>query len=244
VKNFFKVSVVVVGCLSLPVLSASQSLAPNSVVSVRELSIPARALGQFQKGAELLAKKDAQGSLPHFQRAIKDFAAYYEAYYKMGIADLQLSRADDAEQAFRKSIELSGNRYAQSMLALGALLATEQKYTDAEGTLRMALAIDEDSWTGHYLLAYSLFGLNRLDEAVHDALEASRAQPDEPKIYLLLADIHGREKDYSAILTDLDTYLKLVPEGDTAKAARALQETARRLLDETRNTAALAQPQQ
>ena len=89
-RTKLRISCLLVACLCLPLLSRAQSPEPGQVVSVRELSIPPKALHDFQKGAELLAKKDAAGSLPHFQRAVEEFASFYEAYYKMGVANLKL----------------------------------------------------------------------------------------------------------------------------------------------------------
>src|SRR6267378_7857941 len=141
-----------VASLCLPLLSRAQSPESNYVVSVRELSIPPKALHAFQRGVELLAKKDAARSVPQFQRAIAEFANFYEAYYKMGVAELKLWRIADAEQAFRKSIALSGGQYAHPLLALGAVLNYQQEFAEAEAVIRTGLDLDPTSWTGHYSL--------------------------------------------------------------------------------------------
>src|SRR5712692_7916251 len=112
-RTKLRISLLLVACLCLPLLSRAQSPESSNVVSVRELSIPPKALHAFQQGVKLLTKKDAAGSLPHFQRAVAEFAGFYEAYYKMGVADLKLWRLADAELAYRRSIELSGGKYVQ-----------------------------------------------------------------------------------------------------------------------------------
>src|ERR1700676_5166464 len=111
-RSRLRISWLLVGCLSMPLLTSAQSPEPRSVVSVRELSIPPKALHAFQKGIERLEKDDPPGRLPHFQRAIAGFPTYYEAYFEIGMAELKLSRAAEAEQALRKSIELSGGDYS------------------------------------------------------------------------------------------------------------------------------------
>ncbi len=75
-----------------------------------------------------LAKKDPAGSLAFFQRATSEYAGYYEAYDRIGAADLKLWRIPEAEQAFRKSIEVSGGQYAHPLLALGAILDDQKKF--------------------------------------------------------------------------------------------------------------------
>ena len=70
-----RICCLLVACLTLPVLSRAQSQESDNVVSVRELSIPAKARRDFEQGAERLLKNDAAGSLPRFQRAIAEFAS-------------------------------------------------------------------------------------------------------------------------------------------------------------------------
>jgi tetratricopeptide (TPR) repeat protein len=194
-------------------------------------------------GVERLAKDDAAGSLPHFQRAVAEFATYYEAYFEIGVADLKLRRTADAEQALRKSIELSGSQYAEPLFALGAVLANEKKFTEGERVLREALDLDPTSWAGHYCLGWALFALNRVEEAEKSIQEALRWKSDSAESHLLLADIHNREKNYGAVLKDLDEYLKLDPDSPTSVKARALRESAQRALVESQASNAFAQPQ-
>ena len=191
---------------------------------------------------ERLAKKDAAGSLPHFQRAISEFAGYYEAYDRMGAADLILWRVTEAEQAFRKSIELSGGLYAHPLMALGAILSDQKKFGEAVTVIRRGLDLDPDSWRGHYYQGLALFGLNRLEEAEKSVREALLQKADFPEAHLLLADIHIREKDYNSLVSDLNEYLKLASDGPASARAKALRDSAQRAILESENTSALAQP--
>src|SRR5271169_6365158 len=214
-------------CICAPHHSSAQTQPSNNTVSLRELGIPPKALRAFEQGIERLAKDDASGSLPHFQRAISEYAGYFEAYDRMGAADLKLWRIPEAEQAFRKSIDLSGGQYAHPLLALGAILDEREKFAEAESVTHKGLDLDPESWTGHYYLALALFGLNRLVEAEKSVHEALRRKADFPEAYLLLADIHSRDKDYQSLVNDLDEYLKLAPDGPASAKVKALRESAR-----------------
>jgi tetratricopeptide (TPR) repeat protein len=239
----FRVVLLLVGCLSWPLISRAQSQESGDEVSVRELSIPPKARHAFQQGMNLLARKDAEGSLPHFQHAIAEFARYYEAYYMMGKADLKLWRLSDAELAFRKSIDLSGAQYAQPLLALSAILLDQGKFGEAESASRKGLDLNPVSWSGHYYLGSALFGLNRLEDAEKSVREAIRQKADSAAVWRLLVDIHARECNYSALLVDLEQYLKLDPDSPSGAKARALQESVRRILLESQSNATLALPQ-
>jgi tetratricopeptide (TPR) repeat protein len=238
-----KISWLLAACLCFPFHSWAQSQKSNDVVSVRELSIPPKARHAFEQGAELLLKNNAVDSLPLFQRAAGEFASYYEAFYEMGVADLKLRRLPDAALAFQKSIDLSGAQYSPPLLALGAVLAHQGKYSDAEEVINKGLALDPASWSGHYYLGWVLSGMNRLEEAEKSVRDAVRLKSDSPEAVRLLADIHSRQKDYRSLVNDLDDYLKLDPDSPIAVRARALRITAQRFLDESQSSSALAQPQ-
>jgi tetratricopeptide (TPR) repeat protein len=229
-KTKLRIGFVLSAILCLPLFSRAQSLNTSNVVSVRELSIPAKAARAYEKGAELLAKKDATDSLVQFQRAIAEFKGYYEAYYEMGVADLKLMRVADAEQAFRKSVEASAGQFAPPLLGLGAILGYQGRYIEAEEVARKGLDLDPDSWSGRYYLGWILLGLKRVEEAEKSAREAVRLKPDSPEAMRLLIDIHSREKNYDALLKDLDAYLKIDSEGPTAERTRSLRARVESLL--------------
>jgi tetratricopeptide (TPR) repeat protein len=243
-STMFRTISLLVACLCVPLHSSAQSQQQSGYsVSVRELRIPPKALHDFEQGMNCLAKKDAAGSLPYFQNAVVEYAGYYEAYDRIGAADLKLWRIAEAEQAFRKSIELSAGQYAHPLLALGAILSDQEKFAEAESVSRRGLDLDPVSWTGHYYLGLALYGLDRLEDAEKSVREALHRKPDFPEAYLLLADIHSRQRDYRALMTDLNEYLKLVPDGSASGRAKALRESVERVTAQSPNDVALSETQ-
>jgi tetratricopeptide (TPR) repeat protein len=229
--------------ICMPSHLSAQSQPSAGVVSLRELSIPSKALRAFEQGMECMAKQDAAGSLPHFQRAIAEFAGYYEAYDRMGAADLKLWRLADAEQAFREAIELSGGQYAHPLVALGAILNANKQFAEAEAVTRKGLRLAPDSWTGQYYLALALFGLNRLEDAENSVRVSLRLKPEFAEAHLLLADIHSRQSDYRALVDDLDEYLKVAPDNPSTARIKALRESAQAMLARFQSSNALVQTQ-
>ena len=200
------------------------------VVSARELRIPVKARGAFEKGLERLQKNDAVGSRTQFLRATATFPDYYEAHYHMGVADLRLGRDEEAAQAFQKAIDLSGGRYAWAQFAMGLLLCQREEYAEAENIIRKGQEVDGNSAMGHLFLGLVLFHLNRLEEAEISAREALLRKPGFAWAYLVLADVHARRGEYGMQLHDLDAYLKLEPDGPASKTVREVREIVRRIV--------------
>jgi len=215
---------------------------PGETVSAHELTLPRKARDALHKGRQRLEKKDAQGSLAHFQRAVTEAPGYYEAYHQMGIAYLELGQNADAENAFRKSIEVSLGRYADAHFALGLLLSNVEKFSDAEMVIRRGLDVDSGAWQGHYELARALLGLNRLDEAEKSIDEARTRKPDFSQLHLVSANIHIRKGDPIALLRDLDEFLKLEPNGPQSDQARQTRETVQRGLTQAQQAPAAKAP--
>jgi tetratricopeptide (TPR) repeat protein len=227
--------------LTLPLLCCAQSdlrrnelpaSAASSLVSARELRIPEKALRAFDKGTQFLAAREPARSIPEFQRAIKALPGFYEAYYKLGIADLDLQRTADAQAAFGKSIELSDARFAPPYFALGLSLCNEKQLPEAETTIRIGLGLDPDDAAGNFTMAWALFNASRLSDAEKSARQAILHSANFAMAYLLLGQIHRQQHNLPALVEDLDAYLKIEPSGPRSDAARIVRTQAHHVLDE------------
>jgi len=229
----FRIVIAVFVCSLVPLHLRAQSWGSSFTVSTRDLGTPAKARSQFQKGLELLANKNPAGSLRYFERAAAQFRGYYEAYEKIGEANLQMLRVDEAEQAFRKSIEMSNWRYPTALFALGALLEYREKFAEAEDVILQGLVLDPNSWPGYFYLARAQYDLGRWPEAELSVRKALQIKPDSKESVGLLADIHGRERDFRAMAEDLDDYAKLDPDTLAGVTARELRDRALRMIAES-----------
>ena len=221
-----KTCLILFACICVPFHSSAQSQDSSGTVSVRELSIPPRAVRAFEEGMKCLEKKDAAGSLPHFRQAILEYAGYYEAFDRIGAAELKLSHLPEAEQAFRKSIEVSGGQFAHPLLALGAILDGREQFAEAESVTRKGLDLEPKSWTGHYYLGLAQLGLNRLTDAAASIRESLHWNANFAQAYLILAEIDSRERNFPSLVSDADAYLKLEPDGPSSARVKALREFA------------------
>jgi tetratricopeptide (TPR) repeat protein len=205
-----------------PLPNAQTSAEPS--VSARDLAIPGKASGPFRKGMErLINKKDPQGSLEHFDKALANMAGYYEAHHMRGVAYFQLGRLAEAETEFRRSIELSDHKYAEPYFGIAALLTNDKKFVEAMESARVGLAIDADSWRGHFELARALLGVGQAEDAAKSIERARTLKPDYPDVHLVSANINLRRRDGLALLRDLDEFLRLKPDGPVADQVRKMR---------------------
>jgi tetratricopeptide (TPR) repeat protein len=219
------------------------SAAPDSV-SAHQLSAPAKAGDAFDNGVALLAKNkpDYDRAIAQFQRAIKEFPDYYEAYAEMGVAHFRLGDSVGAERALRASVELSSNRYPKALALLAELLNGLNRFSEAEVSARQAIAVDETSWRGHCQLARALAGLRRSSEAEASAKRALELEPSNPMNLLVLGNIYLQQHDYVAAVRDFDEYLRLAPSGPQSDLVRNSRDRLQRVLDMQQSSAPISSP--
>jgi len=201
----------------------------EDIVSVQELRMSDKGRKAFAKGAALLDKGDAAASLAYFDQAIAEFPGFYKAYYDLGIAHFRLGHTLEAEQAFQESINLTGGGYAPPEFGMGMVLCEMQKLEQAETVIQRGLDLEPGSAAGKYFLGLAQFGLNHLVEAERSLRQALVRRANFPQAYFLLAKIHQRQNNSSAVVEDLQAYLKLDRHSPDSKQARAI-------LDQTRQT--------
>jgi len=194
-------------------------------ITAHQLGVPQKARAAFEKGvAKADSHRDSKGAILDFQRAITIYPDYYEAYAEMGTAYVRLKDFSAAEKALRQSIEISAQKYVPPIMLLSMLLNDQNRAAEAEPLARQVIAADANAWRGPYELARAQLALRRLPEAEASAYAARNLKPENPDIYLLLSEIHRHTQNPKALLEDIDTYLKLAPQGPAAPQIRKLRE--------------------
>jgi tetratricopeptide (TPR) repeat protein len=118
---------------------------------------------------------------------------------------------------------MSRHKFADALFSLAWVYSAQKRFADAEPLAREAVTLNPDSPNAHIELARALHGLDRSADAEASALEAVRIQPDNPPTYLLLANIHLKLRNSTALIQDLDNYLRLAPNGPEADQARHMR---------------------
>jgi tetratricopeptide (TPR) repeat protein len=215
--------------ISLHSLDKDQKHESHSSVSVHILSMPADARAAYDSGRQkLYHDKDPEGAVEQFQKAVTTAPSFYEAYEQMGVAYLQVAKPDVAEKALRKSIQLSEDKYAPADFDLGSMEMNQRQFSEGEKVVRHGLELDPTAWLGHYELGRALFYEKRVDDALKSAEQARALEPNAPVLYRLLVLIHMSQHNNTAVLADLDMYIKLDPDSSLGVRAKELREQVAR----------------
>ena len=219
--------------------STNEETKRPETISAHELSAPRKARDDYSKGQELMDKKDYDGAIAAFQKAVREFPDFYEAYARMGVAQYMTGHAADARASLQKSIDLSNGKYADALFDLADVYNDVGNYAAAEPLAKRVITLDGTSWHGYFELARSLLGLKRYPEAERNGRKCVELAPDNQRARVILTNIHIGMHDYPAAVDDIDAYLKLdsvSPTSDTLRSTRA--QLARAIADAQKKSGA------
>jgi tetratricopeptide (TPR) repeat protein len=188
-------------------------------VSVKDLTVPDQARQEVSKGEEALTAKNAGEGIKHFEKAIKIYPDYPQAYRLLGEAYLQKQDWQQAESALKHSIELEP-KLSASYLDLGTLYNQNKDYPAAESALKKCLEISPDSPAAQYELAKTYFATGRWQDAAPLAESSVKTLPDLAPAHVLLANIRLKQRDAPGALHEYQEYLRLEPDGSLAPQVR------------------------
>ena len=217
-----------------PLPDNSPAPASASSVSTHEMSMPQKARDLLVSGEKKIYQdNNARGGLQDLQQAIAIAPGYYEAYYQTAMAYVSLGNSAEAEKAFRQSIDISGDKYGEAAIGLGALMVNKGNSAEGEKDIRHGIELNPNFWLGYYELGRVLLNQKNFADAGKAAEQARSLAPASPIVYRLLSNVHLNEKNYPALLQDLDAYIKLDPDSPAGVRARELRtQVAQKVGDE------------
>jgi len=210
----------------------------GNTISAIPYKAPKEARKAYEKGLE--AQKN--GKLPearqYFERAVQLYPKFTHAWFQLGAVCEKDNQIDAARTAYTKAATVD-TPFPPAYLSLTALAYDAQNWIEVlELTRRMfdldpmtsarvtGYVLDLDplrSADAYFYNAMANFHLNRLADSEKSALMVERLdmQPRFPQVRLLLADLYARKNNYPAAITELQTYLEVVPQDKDADQIRA-----------------------
>lgn len=197
--------------------------APGTL-SAHELAVPQKARDAYAKGMTLKAKPDYAGALEQFQKAIKAYPDFYEAYAEAGVSEGNLNQPENADRDLQKSIDLSEGKYAPALFYMAGEMNNGKRFAEAESTAKKGIELDPQGWRGQFEMARALLGQRRATEALPYAAKARDLNPGNSQVYIVVMNASMGTHDYPGAVSAIDGFLKLTPTGPQADQVRHVRE--------------------
>ena len=126
-------------------------LITSSVFAQTDDDAPGDAVAIFDQAQDIHEKGDFEGAILLYKKALSIVPNFPEAEYQCGTAYLALRKADQAEAAFRKAIELRAD-WTLPMTSLGSLLVQKSQYSEAEKLLSKAIELEPQNFPAYAAL--------------------------------------------------------------------------------------------
>jgi len=195
---------------------------PPPPENTTDLAAPKGARKEYEQGHEALGAKDLAGARKHFEKAIETDPCYARALTELGVVLTLQTELASAETSFQKAIHCDGE-FLEAYLQIGILLDIEKKYAEGESILQQALRVAPSDWQPYYRLGALYQHAGDYKKAEEEYLKAealSNAVP--PEVHVRLADAYLQQEQYTEAYTELQTYLRIAPQGPLADQTRSL----------------------
>jgi tetratricopeptide (TPR) repeat protein len=163
---------------------AQQGLETAPPVQKIEPPSPSATVEELEaRGDELRELKAYRDAIDYYNAALKktklDKAHSAILYNKVGIAELQMLRLNDARKSFSRSIKLD-KTYAEAYNNRGVVYYQQKKYGKSINEYKKALALRDESASFHSNLGSAYFSEKKFQDA---SVEYSRALQIDPDIF-------------------------------------------------------------
>ena len=193
-----------------------------ATTSATDLAAPKKTQKEYEKGEHALQSGNPEEARSHLEKAVAEYPCYARAQTTLGVALSMLSRSSPAEAAFKKSIECDAG-FLEAYVQLGILLNLEGKYAESKLNLQQGLGHFPDDWQLHYQLGVASDGLKDYAKAEEEYLKAQSINPTPPpEFHVKLADVYLKRKEFEKAYGEMQTYLRLAPNGEFAEETKSL----------------------
>jgi tetratricopeptide (TPR) repeat protein len=210
----------------------------GTTLSATPYQAPKDARKAYEKGLEAQRKAKLVDARKHYETAVKLYPRYVSAWYRLGTVLQKQNDNDAARDAFTRATSLN-SKYMPAYLSLASMAFNAQNWVEVLKFTGPILEIDPlnhaaitgyildlDPWNfaeAYFFDAAANYSLGKFEDAEKSALKAEHVdlRTQFPQLHLLLSKIYVLKNDYPNAISQLQSYLQLVP---SAKDADQLRE--------------------
>ena len=196
-------------------------------------SIPDGARSSYNSGVKAIDEGQVDQALVFLTKAVSRADYFTEAYERIGLIYFSQGKNSEAEDAFRKALNIDLYSY-RSLSNLGTILLNKGEVDQAQTYYELAVKVRPQDPQARYNLAVTQFQLGNL-EAAYDQLvkQKSLDQSHFTQPQLLSAEICRRNEDYDSMILELEEFLELFSDDPKAEQVRMAVADARKIKAES-----------
>jgi Ca-activated chloride channel homolog len=195
---------------------------PNGSISKLDLKAPGKARREYEKGYQLLMKKDLPAAVEHLTAATSIYPSFVAAYNALGSAHLALKQNDQARAAFAQAVALD-DHLPTSYFNLGCAELALKQYPAAQESIQKASSIAPLDLQLLTALAYGQYMNQDFGGVVTTAHQVhTRKHEGAAMVHFYAAAAWEAQENYSEAQRELDTLLKEDPKSPAAQQARQM----------------------
>ena len=191
----------------------------------------------YEKGLDAEGKGNSAKARKYFETAVEIYPRYASAWFQLGTVLQNENQKDAARTAYTQATTID-TKFLPPYLSLALMAYEEGNWAEVLNLTGHILNLDplnhanETNYIldldplncseAYYYNAVANYKLNRIEEAERSGLKAEHVLllTRFPQLHLLLAEIFARKNNYATAISEIQTYLELVPNGKDADQAR------------------------
>jgi len=196
----------------------------GATVSAIVLSIPDRAVREYEEAQSCLSRRESDRAAAHLERAVEIAPRFVAAWNQLGTIAYQARRYSEAEANFRRALDIDTEAF-EPLVNLGGVLLNLGRPQEALEYNQRAVVRRPNNALANSQLGLSYFDLNDADLAekyLKIAVQLDLAHFSHPQ--LPLAEIYLRRGDRPSALRVLRDFVERHP--DSPQAANVRREMA------------------
>lgn len=209
----------------------------DMTISATPYKAPKDARKAYEKGLEAQKNNNLPLAQESFEKALKIYPKYANAWYQLGNV-LQRQDQDDAAQAAYTQSSKLDTKFLPPYLALSSMAFHAKDWAELLELTNHILALDPLNYSrvkgyildldsfdyaeAYFYHAVANFNLDHIDAAEKSAHKAASldVRPRFPQIHLLLAQIFTEKNNLPGAISEFQIYLDLAPNAKNADAVR------------------------
>ena len=200
------------------------------VVDAGAIHAPKKAVEYYRNGVNAAAKRDHEGAVNEFLKAVAEYPEFLLAHSELGVQYQNLNQLDKADAHLTLALKIKPDAY-EPLANRGVVLVRLGKLEESEAVLRSAIKIRDDSAVVRFYLGRALLGMKKSDQAEAEFRAALEKGSNEAR--RSLANIYLQRGEDRKALVELEAYLQANPNPADEKKLRGTIQQIKDQLKET-----------